>query len=433
VRIPSLPPKWAKDKLWAKAREVPSLDLRFAENKSLVDATTGAQLVTFTRASSGTYVDSTGTIRTATTNEARFDHNPVTSESLGLLVEEQRTNLLLQSEDFSTTWATISASLSTNTTTAPDGTLTADTVTASSSTGGRVQQNVSFTGDGDKAVSVWLKAGTAPSSRIRIDDSTAGFVNRILLTVTWTNGVASVVADNGTLQGVDAFPNGWYRIRGLAVGVVAANTNRYRIEADSTNGTGSVIAWGAQAENGTFTTSYIPTGASAVTRSADVASITDGPSGSNLTSWLNVNEGSFFAEAQSFQTTATANFAFAISDGTLNNRIDLNVRAGSLGGASRGIVQSGGSTSFDTGNIATPAFTPNLVYRQAIGYQLDNFVHVFNGNTPKTDVSGAVPVAMTILDIGSRASSSLFLNGHIRRLTFWPTRLANSTHQSITQ
>ena len=68
------------DTLWYTANEVPSLDLRFAEDKSLVDATTGSNLVTFTRQSSGTYVGSDGLIKTATTN------------------------LLLQSEDFSTTW-----------------------------------------------------------------------------------------------------------------------------------------------------------------------------------------------------------------------------------------------------------------------------------------------------------------------------------------
>jgi hypothetical protein len=51
-------PGWAKDALWRRAQAIPSLDLRFADSKSLVDATTGSNLVTFTRASSGTYVDS---------------------------------------------------------------------------------------------------------------------------------------------------------------------------------------------------------------------------------------------------------------------------------------------------------------------------------------------------------------------------------------
>jgi len=71
------------NQLWDLAGNRPSLDLPFADNKSLVDATTGQNLVTFTRASSGTYVDSQGVIRTATTNEARFDHNPTTGRELG--------------------------------------------------------------------------------------------------------------------------------------------------------------------------------------------------------------------------------------------------------------------------------------------------------------------------------------------------------------
>jgi hypothetical protein len=90
VVIPSLRaaiavPPWVKNELWRRARAVPSLDLRFADNKSLVDAVTGASLITFNRASSGTYTDSAGVIQTASNNVPRFDHNPTTGESLGLL------------------------------------------------------------------------------------------------------------------------------------------------------------------------------------------------------------------------------------------------------------------------------------------------------------------------------------------------------------
>jgi hypothetical protein len=257
----------------AIAGVAPTLDYRFALDRREIEATSLTDKLTYTGATNGTFVNRAGLIERATTDQPRFDHGPASRQSLGLLVEEQRTNIVLQSQDLATTWAATSASVGTNTTTAPDGTLTADTITASSSTIGRVQQTITFTGDGNKAVSVWLKAGTAPTSIVKIDDSTAGFVVRLLITVTWTNGVASGSASNGVLQGIDVFPNGWYRIRGLAVGVVAANTNRYRIEADSTNGTGTVIAWGAQAENGAFPTSYIPTTTTALTRPVDSAVI----------------------------------------------------------------------------------------------------------------------------------------------------------------
>jgi len=88
--------------LWDKAGTRPSLDQQFADRKDLIDAISGQQLITHTRASAGTYRGSDGLIKTATTNEARFDHDPVTGESLGLLVEELRSNLLLNSGTLAT-------------------------------------------------------------------------------------------------------------------------------------------------------------------------------------------------------------------------------------------------------------------------------------------------------------------------------------------
>jgi hypothetical protein len=88
---------------------MPSLDLRFAETKSLNDFISSTNLITFTRASNATFIDSNGLIQTATTNTPRFDHNPATGESLGLLIEEQRVNLLLNSETLATQSATVAA------------------------------------------------------------------------------------------------------------------------------------------------------------------------------------------------------------------------------------------------------------------------------------------------------------------------------------
>ena len=74
------------------------LDLNFAGNKSLIDAVSGNNLITFTRASTATYVGNDGLIKTAAVDEARFNHDFTTGESLGLLIEESRTNILLKSE-----------------------------------------------------------------------------------------------------------------------------------------------------------------------------------------------------------------------------------------------------------------------------------------------------------------------------------------------
>ena len=184
VVIPSLRaavavPGWAKNVLWRNARAVPSLDLRFADNKSLVDAVTGASLVTFTRASSGTYVDSAGVLQTAATDVPRFDHNPTTGESLGLLVEESRTNLLLWSEDFSNVaWVANTATVTTNTQTAPNGTLTADTFSPTSGTSS-LHQIITCLASTAYTWSFYVKLGTMAAADFRFavrDDSNGAFI-----------------------------------------------------------------------------------------------------------------------------------------------------------------------------------------------------------------------------------------------------------------
>ena len=71
----------------------PTLDLNFARVKTLDPR------ITFTRSSGGSYVGADGLIKYAGVNEARFDHDPATGESLGFLVETTRTNLLSWSEE----------------------------------------------------------------------------------------------------------------------------------------------------------------------------------------------------------------------------------------------------------------------------------------------------------------------------------------------
>lgn len=193
-----LAPAWAgyPSELWRRAKARPSLDLRFADNKSLVDATTGQNLVTFTRASSGTYVDSQGVIRTATTNEARFDHNPTTGESLGLLVEEQRVNYCLQSEAFGTSpWAASNVTVTANTETSPAATLTADTLAATSANG-TLRQPVATTAVA-MTFSVYLKRKTG-TGNIDITADGTTWVTQTINSSTWTRCIVTQTAVSGT-------------------------------------------------------------------------------------------------------------------------------------------------------------------------------------------------------------------------------------------
>jgi hypothetical protein len=182
--------------LWGLAGSDPSLDLRFAENKSLVDAVSNQNLVTFTRASSGTYFDSAGVLQTASTDVPRFDHNPVTGESLGLLVEEQRSNLCLQSEAFGTSpWSASNVTVSANTDTSPAATLTADTLAATGANG-TVRQPVTTTAIA-MTFSVYLKRKTG-TGNIDISADGTTWVTQTINSSTWTRCVVTQTAVVGT-------------------------------------------------------------------------------------------------------------------------------------------------------------------------------------------------------------------------------------------
>jgi hypothetical protein len=85
----------------------PTFSRDFAGEKTLDNGTGPA--ITFTRASGATFFDADGVLQTAANDAPRFDHDPVTGESRGLLIEEARTNLLLNSATLSTQTITVTA------------------------------------------------------------------------------------------------------------------------------------------------------------------------------------------------------------------------------------------------------------------------------------------------------------------------------------
>ena len=100
----------------------PTLNLNFARSKTLDPR------ITFSRGGcAGTYVGSDGLIKTAAVDEPRFDHDPVTGDCRGLLIEELRTNRITESQNFAVSYMTLGPSVvrTPNSGIAPDGTNTA--------------------------------------------------------------------------------------------------------------------------------------------------------------------------------------------------------------------------------------------------------------------------------------------------------------------
>jgi hypothetical protein len=246
---------------------------------------------TFTRNSSGTYVGDDGLIKTAAVNEPRFDYDPATGESLGLLVEEARTNLALSSEDFSNTsyWNPTGQTITTNAVVAPDGNTTADNIVPSSGTNVArylyyAANPYSMSASTIYTTSIFVKKNGLRYFAFQVHDNLSGYHTSGFDLDTGTV-VASTVSNIGTAAAATAtivsYPNGWYRC--IITGITAstgttgrtafsfssalnANASLGVITADGVNGG---YVWGHQVEQGSFPTSYIPTTGSAVTRQPD--------------------------------------------------------------------------------------------------------------------------------------------------------------------
>jgi prepilin-type N-terminal cleavage/methylation domain-containing protein len=424
-----------RDSIW-NIGGTPSLDLNFAKNKSLIDGVSGNNLISFARNSTGTYIGEDGLIKTAAANEARFDHNPTTGESLGLLVEEARTNLLTYSEQFdNASWTktgllAFGSGSTLNATVAPDGQTTADLLTENSSTSEhRVETAaISWVANTTYTLTIFAKA----NGRTRMDVFGVGGGN-------FTGGrnasfnlsTGAVIATDGVVASIEARANAWYRIRMTFTASAAPsasqlfirfldNSNNFSYTGDGTSG---IFLWGAQLEAGAFPTSYILTTTAAVTRSADVASIT----GSAFTSFYNQTEGTVFAD---FLRTYSGNFpnfpnVYQFNDGTNNNEITLFGNSG--GQFMQPSIAVGGSAQIDFTGFTSTFPGPN---RSAHGFSLNNSTFAANGVLGTPDISVNLPTVNQV-KFGDRSGQRF--TGHYKRLTYWPTRLPNATLQSITQ
>jgi hypothetical protein len=396
---------WLKDALWRKAQAVPSLDLGFADNKSLVDSVSGQNLITFSRASSATYIGSDGLLKTATTNEPRFDHNPTTGESLGLLVEEQRTNLCLQSQAISLTtpWSIQSAAptVAINAFGAPDGTTTATRVTFAAADSRIQQQYFSFT----SGVIYTFSAYARPV--------TAGALNTMRL----------AVFDGSQQNGSDTtLSPGWQRVSFTftASSTTAFGTVQLR---NATNiAANDIYLWGAQLETGSFSTSYIPTTTAATTRAADVASIT----GTAFSSWYRQDEGTVFADSRLLSLTNT--YIASFTDNSNTNHHFLRYVSGQYqifstisGTGNPGLFDSAGSGQLSARNAY--AFKNSAEWRLVTLGSSGSFAALASSATPVVDR----------LIIGQSQIGNAPGNLTIRRLTYFPARLPSTTLQRITQ
>jgi hypothetical protein len=381
----------------------------------------GAQLEQSTTV--GEYIPTTSTINSA----PRFDHDPTTGESLGLLMEESRQNLVTQSESFST-W-TVSGQGTTQSTdvgiVAPDGsTGNVQLFTEDLTTGVHRIFISPYIEQTTKTHSVFAKAATGTRKIYLSSDGPTGTRQNI----TFDLQTGDIVDNSGDWSGVfiTPYPNGWYRIGGTITDnggstllLIGMNDNTTSYTGDGTSG---FYLWGAQLEAGSKATSYIPTTTTAATRAADVASI----SGSNFSSWYRQDEGTVFAEAERPDASRSNTVAASITDGSGENRIEVRSSSTSNANARCEI------TALGLGQYSNATLASDTAYKKiALAYAADNVNSAANGNAGITDTVATIPV-VSQLYIGNDIFLTDYRPGHVKRLTYWPQRLSNDTLQNIT-
>jgi hypothetical protein len=371
---------------------------------NFLSGTTLDSRVTFTRGTTATFVGSNGLLQTAAINTPRFDFDPVTLAPRGLLVEEQRANRTLQSEDFTVSpWA---AAVTGTSTRVNDGTALGfmrGLITATSAAGGIRQSHTGLTSGQVYALSFYIQS-TSTSVSVVFENGAGAFGAVHSVTINPSNGTAGVLT-GFTSALIQPFGPGYVYtlITAPAGGLLIAN-----IEWRITNSGDSIRLGRPQFEAGAFATSYIPTVASQVTRSADVATMT----GTNFSSWFNAAEGTLVFSGNS----AYGAGGFVGSTPTTGALLYGNSNA----------VRTFNGTNF-VGTANT--FVNNAVFSTALGYSSAGRAVVLNSGTVATNANLIqTPTAVTL----GGAFGGGFLNGHVRQIVYYNTRLSNAQLQALT-
>lgn len=350
--------------------------------------------ITFTRTTSATFVNSLGYVASASTNVARFTHDPVTKQIFGLLIEGGITNLACGSETFATSggannWADTNITRDSTNNADPANGTTALRVTASAGNA-TILNNLSLT-SAARTFSLWLRrvGGTGD--------------------IEWT-------MDGGTTWTAQAITSSWVRYA-----FTATSTAHVGIRIVSSGD--SIELWGAQVEAQGFVSSYIPTTTATIARGADSALMT----GANFLSWQNRFEGTVLIEYGGLQSGAIAGNAWQMDNGT-NNERHFVVVASPNSTSVRAQMLSGGSTQ------ATFTYSPvtvTLPGKNAFAYATNNVAGSQDGGDVQVDSLATMPL-VDRLAFGSSRGAASWLNAPIARWAYWPTRLSNATLQELT-
>ena len=353
--------------------------------------TTNLYLLNLVEHQSATVVNKDGLIETVGSGEPRIDYK---DDSKGaLLLEPSRTNLFPYSEDFSdASWSKQNVSLTSNYELSPSGNLTADRV-ITTNTGVDLYQDISVVENTSYQLTFYAKLRDGEDIQARFYDlsnsSNISYVN-----------YSSQLSDNE-----------WKRVEIEVTTPLGCTSLRVWLVA-LTSTVIDVSYWGAQLEEGSYATSYIPTQGSSVTRLADVCSQTV-PSGI-----IGQTEGTMYFQTNKLFSSGTRSIALAYTSGssyyqiylTSSNQIRVDVNGSLL--------------------VITSAINLNILNKIAFAYKSGENILYVNGVELASSTSTTIPTSLNDFYLGNSLGNEQ--SGSYKDFKLYNTRLSNAELQALT-
>ena len=428
------------DEAFLKPNLRPTLNLDFANGKKLEGR------ISYTGSTNGTYVNSLGVLlETESASWPRLHHDS-DGQCLGVLIEEQRTNIVRYSEQFEQAnsavgWTTLEAFVTPASTTGSIGPRGATTGAS------QLKENNATDIHGISINSAELTTLTLATAYTASVFARKGTRDQIALIFEGegTPTVFDLTFGNVTSEGttyrssIETLANGWYRCfstvtktntsGNLIIAMVSGGATTY-----AGDGTSTLEIFGAQIEDNSFGTSYIKTTTGSATRNADNMEV----SSTYLNTYFNRPQGTIFVDGTiSYRPTDlvvqnTRGVFFSLEDSSVNNRIQVLAetksapvpfRSANLVAITSGAIQS---NIGQQGNLATTISGKISAY-----FSNNNFGFSFNANTAQTDITGNV-APITHLKIG-RGSGGNYLNGCVSKIQFYPQAASGSELENLTR